>query len=95
MAKMGLRFKKASMVRNTCSCRYWKLKGILCAHVIYAIFFHKTNPDQFVSKWYLKDTFNKAYATVMQPIMRVLLLPDSNYPTIEPPKTVKKLEGQS
>ena len=50
----------------------------------------KIDHDAFVSKWYSKEKYLKAYGTVMQPIRGMHLWPESDYPAIEPPVIRKK-----
>ncbi|KAM3249273.1 hypothetical protein P3L10_011042 [Capsicum annuum] len=39
--KEGLCQHKVDIVKRTCSCRVWQLKGISCAHSVTAILFKK------------------------------------------------------
>ena len=73
-----------------CTYRYWELKGIPCAHAICAMLHMKIDPDTFVSRWYSKEKYLKAYGTVMQPIRGMHLWPKSDYPAIESPVIRKK-----
>ena len=56
------------------------------------MFNRNLNPDTFVSHWFRKDTYLKCYGTVIQPVRVIRLWPETEYPTIEPPKIRKKAE---
>lgn len=76
--------------KQICTCRYWELKGIPCAHAICAMYNRKLNPDSYVSKWFSKETYLKSYDNVLQPVLGMSMWPESDYPTIQPPMITKK-----
>ncbi|KAF4389033.1 hypothetical protein F8388_026762 [Cannabis sativa] len=51
-----------------CSCRRWELTGIPCSHVVAAIWHNKQDPELYVSKWYTKEYYMKAYSHQIFPI---------------------------
>ncbi|XP_019197949.1 PREDICTED: uncharacterized protein LOC109191752 [Ipomoea nil] len=66
--KKGKHQFKVSSQRRSCSCRYWDLTGITCAHAICAIFDKGKQPEEFVHDWYSNDVYIRTYSHVMQPI---------------------------
>nr|GEZ74341.1 hypothetical protein [Tanacetum cinerariifolium] len=46
---------------RTCGCKLWKLSGISCEHAIAVIYYLNINPDNYISDWYKKPSFIKAY----------------------------------
>ncbi|XP_062088776.1 uncharacterized protein LOC133795338 [Humulus lupulus] len=51
-----------------CSCRRWELTGIPCSHAVDAIWQRRQDPDLYVSKWYTKEYYMKAYSVQIFPI---------------------------
>ncbi|XP_062103337.1 uncharacterized protein LOC133814387 [Humulus lupulus] len=51
-----------------CSCRRWELTGIRCSHVVAAIWHKREDPVTYVSKWYTKEYYMKAYSQQIFPI---------------------------
>ncbi|KAF4347938.1 hypothetical protein G4B88_014945 [Cannabis sativa] len=51
-----------------CSCRRWELTGIPCSHVVAAIWHNKQDLELYVSKWYTKEYYMKAYSHQIFPI---------------------------
>ncbi|XP_062085841.1 uncharacterized protein LOC133791949 [Humulus lupulus] len=51
-----------------CSCRRWELTGIPCSHVVAAIWHKREDPVTYVSKWYTKEYYMKAYSQQIFPI---------------------------
>ncbi|KAM6586893.1 hypothetical protein CsatA_009498 [Cannabis sativa] len=51
-----------------CSCRRWELTGIPCSHVVAVIWHNKQDPELYVSKWYTKEYYMKAYSHQIFPI---------------------------
>ncbi|XP_075101643.1 uncharacterized protein LOC142177079 [Nicotiana tabacum] len=70
----------------TCTCRSWMLRGIPCQHTVCAFYDIEMDPEDYVSHWYRKETFLKAYQHFIQPISNMKMWPDSSNPCIEPPK---------
>ena len=69
----------------TCTCRSWMLKGIPCQHVVCALFHKQLNPEDYIAKWYRKETYLKAYNFFLELVRGIKLWPDSQNPTIQPP----------
>uniref|UniRef100_A0A803PYD3 SWIM-type domain-containing protein n=1 Tax=Cannabis sativa TaxID=3483 RepID=A0A803PYD3_CANSA len=51
-----------------CSCRKWDLTGIPCSHAVAAIWNKHGEPENYVSKWYTKEYYLKAYGHQIFPI---------------------------
>nr|XP_016461831.1 PREDICTED: uncharacterized protein LOC107785119 [Nicotiana tabacum] len=64
-----------NMQAQTCTCRSWMLKGIPCAHAIAAIHFKNLDPINYISHWYHKSTYLKAYSTFIQPVSNMQMWP--------------------
>nr|XP_016461892.1 PREDICTED: uncharacterized protein LOC107785169 [Nicotiana tabacum] len=82
-----------NMQAQTCTCRSWMLKGIPCAHAIAAMHFKNLDPINYISHWYHKSTYLKAYSTFIQPVSNMQMWPTSTNPPIEPPP-IKKMPGR-
>ncbi|XP_070008222.1 uncharacterized protein [Nicotiana sylvestris] len=62
---------------NTCTCRSWQLKGIPFSHAICAMFFKRFEPDDYVTHWYKKETYLKAFSCYIQPITNMEMWPST------------------
>ncbi|XP_062112870.1 uncharacterized protein LOC133824026 [Humulus lupulus] len=51
-----------------CSCRKWELTSIPCSHAVAAIWQRREDPETYVSKWYMKEYYLKAYSQQIFPI---------------------------
>ncbi|XP_062086240.1 uncharacterized protein LOC133792355 [Humulus lupulus] len=51
-----------------CSCRRWKHFGIPGSHVIAAIWHRREDLELYVSKWYIREYYMKAYSVQIFPI---------------------------
>ncbi|XP_019248524.1 PREDICTED: uncharacterized protein LOC109227781 [Nicotiana attenuata] len=74
-----------SLVKMTCSCRAWQLKGIPCYHAIARMHFKDMEAIHHIAHWYRKSTYLKAYSTFIQPVPCMKQWPPSGHPPIEPP----------
>lgn len=74
------------ILRKTCTCRSWQLRGIPCAHAVCAYYHINEEPDIQVEKWYRKHYFLRACQYVIQPIPNLEMWHATNNPTIEPPE---------
>ncbi|KAG5620992.1 hypothetical protein H5410_006210 [Solanum commersonii] len=77
---------KVDIVRRTCSCRVWQLRGIPCAHVVAALYFKKFSLYDHIDSCYSKETYLMIYANVIEPLTNMEIWPVSTNPTIEPPE---------
>ncbi|KAH1056065.1 hypothetical protein J1N35_034130 [Gossypium stocksii] len=53
---------------KTYNCRSWKLSGIPCPHACSAIWHLEQEHDDYLHRYYHKETYMKAYAYALQPI---------------------------
>ncbi|XP_062103788.1 uncharacterized protein LOC133814897 [Humulus lupulus] len=56
------------LVNWVCSCRRWELTGIPCSHVVASIWHKREDRVTYVSKWYTKEYYMKAYSHQFFPI---------------------------
>ncbi|WMV26678.1 hypothetical protein MTR67_020063 [Solanum verrucosum] len=84
--KKGLCQHKMDIARRTCSYRVWQLRGILCAHVVDALYFKKFYLYDSIDSCYSKETYLRIYANVIEPLTNMEMWPVSTNPTIEPPE---------
>ncbi|WMV51928.1 hypothetical protein MTR67_045313 [Solanum verrucosum] len=78
------------IVRRTCSCRAWQLKGIPCPHGVAALHYKQNEPIHYVASCYNKETYLRTYEYVIQPMNNMNMWPPSVNPTVQPPP-VKQL----
>ncbi|XP_073138642.1 uncharacterized protein [Henckelia pumila] len=72
----------------SCSCRIWKINGILCNHACAAIESKGLSTYDFCDSCYKVENYRRAYAAVVNPIPTFDLnadLPHSNGDIIRPP----------
>lgn len=78
---------------KTCTCREWQLTGVPCQHAVCAVYSADKNPENFVSHWYLKDTYLKAYQYSLQPLRGKSVWNKGRAAPILPPP-VRKMPGR-
>ncbi|XP_019223383.1 PREDICTED: uncharacterized protein LOC109205162 [Nicotiana attenuata] len=76
------------LTEGACSCRAWQLKGIPCAHGVAAIHHKRLNPLGFISEWYKKETYLKAYSHFIQPVPCIEMWHESTNAKVEPPPLI-------
>jgi hypothetical protein len=54
---------------KTCGCGRWQLNGIPCPHAICAIYRNRRYPEEYISKWYLMDTYRLSYSPSIHPML--------------------------
>ncbi|WOL00666.1 hypothetical protein Cni_G09379 [Canna indica] len=79
-----------NLVIQSCSCRSWDLSGIPCNHVISCISWMKEEPEKYVSEYYKREVYLKAYANLLEPWRGKEAWPNVDDPPVLPPK-VKKM----
>ncbi|CAK8577736.1 unnamed protein product [Lathyrus sativus] len=52
---------------GTCACRKWDLTGNPCSHAITCIWHNKKHPEEFVSEYHRKTTFQNTYSHIIYP----------------------------
>ncbi|GKU87145.1 hypothetical protein SLEP1_g1592 [Rubroshorea leprosula] len=55
------------LIGKKCSCRAWDLTGIPCPHALSTIGLSNCNPDEFVSNWYNRVKYERAYNVPIMP----------------------------
>lgn len=53
---------------KTCSCRYWQLSGLPCAHAISCIYYKSPSLDSFIASCYNVDHFKSTYQHCLKPV---------------------------
>ncbi|KAL2920833.1 Type IV secretion system protein virB4, partial [Bienertia sinuspersici] len=80
-----------SLLAKTCTCNAWQLSGVPCNHAVAAIWKVKELPEHYVSHYFSKNTYLKAYQFPLEPLNGPQEWPQSPYsPVIAP--AVKKLQ---
>ncbi|WVZ54245.1 hypothetical protein U9M48_005070 [Paspalum notatum var. saurae] len=79
---------KVDIGKRTCSCRYWQLAGIPCAHAITSLFLSSKAPEDYIADCYSVDHYNSIYDHCMLPMEGIHQWPlDQRKP--KPPAYVK------
>ncbi|XP_078444851.1 uncharacterized protein LOC144713990 [Wolffia australiana] len=53
---------------GTCSCRYWRIRGVPCCHAIACIHWNKEDPADYVVDWLKRDAYELAYSHGIAPM---------------------------
>ncbi|KAI8560052.1 hypothetical protein RHMOL_Rhmol04G0225000 [Rhododendron molle] len=75
---------------NTCSCRKWEVTGIPCRHACAAMIKDRRKPEDFISPYFLTDTFRKSYAYLINPIPNKSMWMRIEFEDIMPPPYRRK-----
>lgn len=78
---------------TTCTCREWDLVGIPCQHAVAAIYHESEDPEKYISHWYKKEMYLKAYKYIIQCVAGHEHWPNTGKERIEPP-AFKKMPGR-
>jgi hypothetical protein len=78
---------------NTCSCRYWQVFGIPCAHACAALFKMTEEPNNYVHMCFSIEAYKRTYQHVLQPVEHESAWPVFENPKPLPPR-VKKMPGR-
>lgn len=78
---------------RTCSCRYWQVSGIPCAHACAALFKMSEEPNKYVHMCFSLEAYKRTYQHVLQPVEHESAWPVSQNPKPLPPR-VKKMPGR-
>ncbi|WMV40475.1 hypothetical protein MTR67_033860 [Solanum verrucosum] len=76
--------------KRECSCRYWMLKGIPCAHALVAMLHRQYDPHDFIHPCYSKKRYLMTYSHFIQPMNNMPMWPESRNPFVAPP-VIKKM----
>lgn len=81
------------LANQSCSYGKWDKFGIPCHHVLATIAFDEASPFDYVSKWFKKEAYLKAYQFHINPVKgRLFLLRSEEGPLLV--LTVKRMLGQ-
>ena len=78
-----------SLEKRTCSCGYFQLSGLPCAHAITAIYKCGKQVDDFIAPCYSIDTFKRIYEHCLQPMEGEEMWPISDKPRPQAPGYVR------
>lgn len=82
-----------SLLERTCSCNAWQLSGVPCNHAVAAIWKAKEMPEHYLSHYFSKNTYLKAYEFPLEPLNGPQDWPQSPYASIVAPP-VKKIHNR-
>lgn len=82
-----------NMVKKTCSCRRWELRGYPCSHGCSALFTMNEKPEEKINECYSRDVYMKAYEHMLKPMKGPLYWPKTGLPDILPPKA-RRMPGR-
>ncbi|XP_048498054.1 uncharacterized protein LOC125496593 [Beta vulgaris subsp. vulgaris] len=74
-----------NLTENTCSCNGWQVSGIPCKHAVVAIWNKVDEPEQYVSDYFRKGTYMKAYSYLLEPLNGPQEWPNSETLMTAPP----------
>ncbi|XP_021736543.1 uncharacterized protein LOC110703095 [Chenopodium quinoa] len=57
-----------SFLERTCSCNAWHISGVPCHHAVTTIWKAMEQLEHYVSHWFTKDTYLKAYQCPLEPL---------------------------
>lgn len=77
---------EVNLLRRTCGCFRFQLCGVPCEHACAAIFKAKEKPEDYVEKFFSKDTYKAAYAEMIFPVPHETEWIKTNSPDIDPPR---------
>lgn len=79
---------------RTCSCNAWQLSGIPCKHAITSIWNKVDQPEHYVSHYYNRETYLKAYNFLLEPLNGPQGWPvaENDYIVVPPP--LKKVKNR-
>ncbi|KAD6119144.1 hypothetical protein E3N88_10415 [Mikania micrantha] len=84
---------EAKIEEQICTCGSWQLSGIPCSHAVAVFGFINKDPEAYVSNWFKKDMFKKAYKDGITPSKGSIHWPKTN--DIKPlPPQEKRMPGR-
>ncbi|KAL2921948.1 Retinitis pigmentosa 1-like 1 protein [Bienertia sinuspersici] len=84
-----------SLLEKTCSCNVWQLSGVPCNHAVATIWKAHEHPEHYVSSYFSKTTYLKAYAFPLEPLNGPQQWPESSMTPIKPPPPpLKKVQNR-
>jgi hypothetical protein len=82
----GRRFV-VNLLSKTCWCRKWDVTSIPCGHVISSLWLGGGNPEDYLSPYFRKEMYLKAYTPIIYPVPSEEQWVRIDQPQIEPPKS--------
>ncbi|XP_058205102.1 uncharacterized protein LOC131319021 [Rhododendron vialii] len=76
---------------KTCNCRKWDVIGIPCRHACAAMIKDRRKPEDFISPYFLTETFRKSYAYLINPIPDKSMWVRIEFEDIMPPPYRRKI----
>ena len=66
-SKVACYLKKfmVNLVEKNCSCNFWSLTGMPCRHTYACLFFIGNEPHNYMSHYYLVESYKTCYAVVV------------------------------
>ncbi|XP_039131855.1 uncharacterized protein LOC120268592 [Dioscorea cayenensis subsp. rotundata] len=74
-----------TLAEQTCSCGKWSKTGIPCQHSMAAIAFQGEDPTNYITHWFRKETYEKAYQFAVNPVKGRDFWPVSDEGPLLPP----------
>lgn len=74
------------LVAKICVCRQWQLSGIPCGHALACIWEAGHDPVDYVHDWYKRESFEKAYVVIIEPMPSLKFWLETSKNPIHPPK---------
>ena len=83
-----------NLTEGECSCRKWKLFGLLCGHVcVVARFCHMSNCNHWAKGWFSQTTLKRTYQQLVHPLRDTWETP-VDLQVVLPPALVKWQPGR-
>lgn len=94
MVRQGTRSVTVNLEEKTCDCRAWELTGIPCPHAVAAIHDRRHQPATYVSHFYSKQMYLKAYSYSLGALRGEDFWEVTDKAPMLPPDMPKKLRGR-
>ncbi|XVF65088.1 hypothetical protein PTKIN_Ptkin09bG0218700 [Pterospermum kingtungense] len=70
---------------HSCTCRKWDISGVPCQHAVAAIMYEGADPLSYLSEYFCKEMYKKAYMHMLNPVKGQMFWPKSNDGPLLPP----------
>ncbi|CAK8544723.1 unnamed protein product [Lathyrus sativus] len=87
----GIETYCVNIKEGTCACRKWDLTGIPCSHAITCIWHNKKHPEESISEYYRKTTFQNTYSHIIYPTNGPQLWHVDGTLIVNPPVMIKAI----
>ncbi|XP_074378168.1 uncharacterized protein LOC141719692 [Apium graveolens] len=94
MVRKGTRSVTVDLEERTCACRVWDLTGVPCAHVVAAIHDRRQQPMSYVSHYFTRELYLRAYGHSIEALRGEDFWELHNTAEMLPPDMPKKLRGR-